>query len=116
MLKWRRMIQETAPVRHDESRKPWIKTATAVVAAIAAVKLLLHLYAGRHYGYFVDELYYLACADRLAWGYADQPPLIALIARIARLLLGDSLAALCALAAPGLLALAYSGSSRRMRL
>ena len=33
-----------------------------MIAVIAAVKLLLHLYAGRHYGYFVDELYYLACA------------------------------------------------------
>jgi hypothetical protein len=30
---------------------PWIKSAGAVVAAVAAVKLLLHLYAGRHYGY-----------------------------------------------------------------
>ena len=27
--------------------KPWIKSAGALVAAIAAVKLLLHLYAGR---------------------------------------------------------------------
>ena len=57
-------------------------------SAIAAIKLLLHLYAGRHYGYFVDELYYLACADHLAWGYVDQPPLIALIAKLTRLTLG----------------------------
>ena len=81
-------------MRHDESRRPWIESAGALVAAIAAVKLLLHLYAGRHYGYFVDELYYLACADHLAWGYVDQPPLIALVARIARVLLGDSLPAI----------------------
>jgi 4-amino-4-deoxy-L-arabinose transferase-like glycosyltransferase len=91
MLKWRRMIQKTVPMRHG---KPWIKSAGALVAAIAAAKLLLHLYAGRHYGYFVDELYYLACARHLAWGYVDQPPLIALVARVARLLLGDSLAAI----------------------
>ena len=64
------------------------------VGVVAAVKLLLHLYAGRHYGYFVDELYYLACAQHLAWGYVDQPPLIALIARITRLLLGESLPAI----------------------
>ena len=123
----------------EESPQPWIKGAGAVVAAVVAVKLLLHLYAGRHYGYFVDELYYLACADHLAWGYVDQPPLIAFVARVARVLLGDSLpairffpalagaglvlltgllarelggkrfaqglAALCALAAPGFLAL-----------
>jgi 4-amino-4-deoxy-L-arabinose transferase-like glycosyltransferase len=81
-------------MRHNESGKPWIMNAGAVVAAIAAVKLVLHLYAGRHYGYFVDELYYLACADHLAWGYVDQPPLIALIAKMVRVLLGDSLAAI----------------------
>ena len=64
------------------------------MAAVAAVKLLVHLYAGRHYGFFVDELYYLACAQHLDWGYVDQPPLIALIAKIARSLLGDSLPAI----------------------
>jgi len=64
------------------------------VALLAVVKLLVHLYAGRHYGYFVDELYYLACADHLDWGYVDQPPLIALIAKAARVLLGDSLPAI----------------------
>ena len=48
-----------------------------MVAGLAAAKLAVHLYAGRHYGYFVDELYYLACSRHLAWGYVDQPPLIA---------------------------------------
>src|SRR6202041_3876250 len=42
-------------------------------------------------GYFRDELYYLACGDHLAWGYVDQPPLIALIAWAARHLFGSSL-------------------------
>src|ERR1039457_3868284 len=80
----------TAPAR----RAPWILGAGTIVPAIAAIKLLLHLYAGRHYGYFVDELYYLACAQHLAWGYVDQPPLIALIAKIARSLFGESLSAI----------------------
>jgi 4-amino-4-deoxy-L-arabinose transferase-like glycosyltransferase len=71
-----------------------IASAGAAVAAIAVVKLVLHLYAGRHYGYFVDELYYLACSEHLAWGYVDQPPLIAVITRIGRVLFGDSLAAI----------------------
>ena len=57
-------------------------------------KLLVHLYAGRYYGYFVDELYYLACSRHLAWGYVDQPPLIAVITWLARSLLGDSLPAI----------------------
>jgi hypothetical protein len=55
---------------------------------------VVHLYAGRHYGYFVDELYYLACSRHLDWGYVDQPPLIALITWLARSLVGDSLPAL----------------------
>jgi 4-amino-4-deoxy-L-arabinose transferase-like glycosyltransferase len=64
------------------------------VLCIAACKLLVHLYSGRHYGYFVDELYYLACSRHLDWGYVDQPPLIAVTTWLARSTLGDSLPAL----------------------
>ena len=78
----------------DESAKPWLLGSGMVVAAIAVVKLLVHLYAGRHYGYFVDELYYMACGRHLAWGYVDQPPLIAFFAWAVRHVLGDSLPAL----------------------
>ncbi len=80
-------------VQTEEASKPWLLGAGLAVALIAAVTLALHLYAGRQYGYFVDELYYLACARHLDWGYVDQPPLIAAIARIARAL-GDSLSAI----------------------
>jgi hypothetical protein len=68
--------------------------AGAVVLAIAACKLAVHLYAGRHYGYFVDELYYLACSRHLNWGYVDQPPLIAVIVWMWRSVLGQSLPAI----------------------
>src|SRR5271157_4466542 len=68
--------------------------AAAVIVCVSAAKLLVHLYAGRHYGYFVDELYYLACSRHLDWGYVDQPPLIALITWIARSLFGQSLPAI----------------------
>jgi 4-amino-4-deoxy-L-arabinose transferase-like glycosyltransferase len=64
------------------------------VAALALLKLAIHLYAGRYYGYFVDELYYLACSRHLAWGYPDQPPLIAAAAWMVRHILGDSLPAI----------------------
>ena len=81
-----------APGQLDERRVAF--TATTVVLCISACKLLVHLYAGRHYGHFVDELYYLACSRHLDWGYVDQPPLIAVITWLVRSLLGDSLPAL----------------------
>ena len=46
------------------------------------------------YGYFRDELYYIACSKHLAWGYVDQPPLSIFVLAINRLLFGDSLFAL----------------------
>jgi len=55
--------------------------------------LILMLTSGR-YGYFRDELYYLAASDHLAIGYVDFAPLIAWVAHASRLLLGDSLHAI----------------------
>src|SRR5262249_25284362 len=69
-------------------------SANAVILCIAICKLLIHFYAARHYGYFVDELYYLACSRHLDWGYVDQPPLIPLITWIAGNLFGDSFPAI----------------------
>jgi Dolichyl-phosphate-mannose-protein mannosyltransferase len=71
-----------------------IRTAGALLFVIVALKLGVHLYAVRHYGYFVDELYYLACSRHLAWGYVDQPPLIALVTWLWRSVFGQSLAAI----------------------
>ena len=68
--------------------------ATAIILCIAACKLATHLYAGRHYGYFIDELYYLACSRHLAWGYVDQPPLIAAVVWLVRMTIGQSLPAI----------------------
>ncbi|HEX8336785.1 MAG TPA: glycosyltransferase family 39 protein, partial [Pyrinomonadaceae bacterium] len=70
------------------------KGATAVILYLSAFKLLLHFLTNGRYGYFRDELYYLACAEHLDWGYVDQSPLIAVVARAARVLLGDSLFAI----------------------
>jgi hypothetical protein len=71
-----------------------VDAGTIVLFLIVATKLLVHLYAGRNYGYFIDELYYVACSDHLDWGYVDQPPMIALFTKVARSLLGDSLQAI----------------------
>ena len=72
----------------------WLRGSGLVVLCAAIAKLLVHLYAGRNYGYFTDELYYLACARHLAWGYVDQPPLIAFVTRLGTLLFGESLPAI----------------------
>jgi hypothetical protein len=66
-------------------------SATAIVAGLALAKLLLQFAGMRHYGFFRDELYYMACGEHLAWGYVDQPPLIAFIAWVARHVFGSSL-------------------------
>ena len=66
----------------------------AVPGAFALVKLALHLFTSHGYGYFRDELYYLACAARLDWGYVDHPPLSVALLALNRALLGDSLPAL----------------------
>ncbi len=59
--------------------------------AMACCKLLIQFAGINHYGFFRDELYYIACGEHLAWGYVDQPPLIAFIAWLARHTLGTSL-------------------------
>lgn len=66
----------------------------ALILYLSLAKLLIHFLTNGHYGYFRDELYYLACGEHLAWGYVDQAPMIAIVARITRALLGDSLFAI----------------------
>ena len=63
-------------------------------ALVGATLLVAHLLTVGQYGIFRDEFYYLACGRRLAWGYVDHPPLVALLARLATALFGDSLLAI----------------------
>jgi hypothetical protein len=51
-------------------------------SAFALVALVLHAATSWRYGYFRDELYFIACSKHLAWGYVDQPPLVAVAALI----------------------------------
>ena len=74
-------------------RAHWRTSGLAVVLAIAAAKLLLHLATASRYGYFGDELYFLACGEHLDWGYVDQPPLVAVVAWLVRHTIGTSLLA-----------------------
>lgn len=81
----RRVVPEPAP---SDAR------AIAVVVAIAAAHVLVQLLVSTRYGYHRDELYFLAAARHLAWGYVDQPPFTPAAAWLAQALFGDSLVGL----------------------
>lgn len=68
----------------------------AVLLGLSLGKLAVHLLvnATGGYGIFRDELYYLACSNRLDWGYVDHPPLSILFLRLSRWVFGDSLPAI----------------------
>ncbi len=70
------------------------RTVAMLVGSVAVAKLVLHLATDGRYGYFRDELYYIACSRHLDWGYVDQPPLIALVTWLELHVGGTSLHAL----------------------
>src|SRR5213592_495711 len=65
------MGRELTPSRGD----------VGMLASVALAKLALHLVLSGRYGYWIDELYFLACGDHLAWGYVDLPPVVAAVAK-----------------------------------
>jgi hypothetical protein len=65
-----------------------------LILFLACTKLAMELPYATAYGYFRDELYYLACARRLAWGYVDHPPLSVAILAGVRSFAGEGLLAI----------------------
>lgn len=61
---------------------------------LSGATLLIHLVTNGRYGYFRDELYYIACSRHLDAGYVDMAPLCAWILRLQSTAFGDSLFAL----------------------
>jgi Dolichyl-phosphate-mannose-protein mannosyltransferase len=78
---------DVAPAARSCSASWW-------VWGIAGIALAAQVLTAFRYGIFRDELYYIDCACHLAWGYVDQPPLIALVAWLELHLTGRSLLSL----------------------
>ncbi len=79
-----------------------------IATAVALAAFLLHLGTTWRYGHFRDELYFIACGRHLAWGYVDQPPLVALAAWLAQPA-NDALVALRILPCAAAALCAYAG-------
>jgi hypothetical protein len=60
-----------------------------IVICFIVTKLILCLFPFE-YGYFRDELYYIALSDNLDFGYVDVPPVVPFLLAIVRSVLGTS--------------------------
>lgn len=78
----------------------WFSGEIAIAWLLAAAAVLLQMATNGRYGYFRDELYYLALSHHLAWGYVDLAPMAPLVLYVERAMFGESLHAIRLL--PGL--------------
>jgi hypothetical protein len=81
-------------IPEERRTHPSLLGSGTILFFLALVKLLVHLLTAGNYGYFRDELYYIAASERLALGYVDFPSFVALATALTRATLGDSLLAL----------------------
>src|SRR5512144_99671 len=68
--------------------------ATGLLVVLAAVAFAAHMLVAGNYGYFRDELYYIADGWHLQAGYVDQPLLMGWLAALLGVIAGDSLVAI----------------------
>ncbi|MDR5729626.1 MAG: glycosyltransferase family 39 protein [Terriglobia bacterium] len=91
-----KQVNDIAALRDSLPPLPDLRAAVQLALIFATVKLSVHIFANwlaphLGYGLFRDELYFIDCGRRLAWGYVDQAPMVALQARVAEILFGHSL-------------------------
>src|SRR6202453_1016706 len=80
--------------RIADRRESFLSGGMAIAWVLAAVAVLVQMLTDGRYGYFRDELYYIATSNHLAFGYVDFAPLAAWVLRVNRALFGESLHAL----------------------
>jgi len=89
------ILSTPSPAKHTSAQTVRPGTASAATPAViwllAGGVLVLHVAFAQRYGFFRDELYYLACSEHLDWGYVDQPPLIGVLTWFARHAFGSGL-------------------------
>jgi hypothetical protein len=57
----------------------------------AAASIIIHLLLAGRYGYFLDELYTLACSKNLSFGFVDIPPVSPFVLSVMTAIFGNSL-------------------------
>lgn len=85
-------------VTRPATDSPLAPVAWGGLLAILLTTLGVHLLAINQYGFFRDELYYLANTAHLGWGHVDHPPLCVWILAVATQLFGDGLPVMRSLA------------------
>ena len=74
--------------------KSWFSRDMAFAYLLAAAAVGLQMATNGRYGYFRDELYYLALSHHLDWGYVDLAPMAPFVLYVSRVLFGESLHAI----------------------
>ena len=69
------------------------KSILTIILTVSLINFLIYIIttAFFSYGIFRDELYYIACANRLDFGYVDHPPLSIAVLALWKFLFGDSM-------------------------
>ena len=87
---------------HDQSAPPIVRQYMNIIKIrglfedkfhskhCGACFLVLTLLTAGRYGFYGDELYYIACSKHLDFGYVDHPPLVALLTFIERSVFGET--------------------------
>jgi hypothetical protein len=90
----RSVIGDKSAHMNAGARSRRLSIETKIIIGFSLVALLVHLLTNQRYGFFRDELYFIACARHLDFGYVDLAPLSAVLLRIELMLFGTSLFAL----------------------